>query len=202
MSTTVKHQAGSVSPRRDQLLETATDLFYRHGCHTTGIDRILAEAGVAKMTLYKHFRSKEELVLAAAQHFHQRLREEFEAFVEADDLDARQQLLAIFDFMEGWCRKPDFCGCPSINLAVQYPDHGDPIHQAAAEHKRIRQEYITGIAQRAGAREPGRLARQLMLLIEGGTVLRQVTGVEDAVLEARATAELLIDQAVDGGGTC
>lgn len=195
MSTTAKRPGNS--PRRDQLLETATELFYRNGCHTTGIDRILAEAGVAKMTLYKHFRSKEELVLAAAQRFHETIRENFQAYVEKGNLEPRQQLLAIFDFMDNWCRKPEFCGCPSINLAVQYPDHSDPIHQAAAEHKRIREDYITAIATQAGARDPAQLARQLMLLIDGATVLRQVTGCPEVVNEARTAAELLVNRQLE-----
>ncbi|MEX0729207.1 MAG: TetR/AcrR family transcriptional regulator [Aquisalimonadaceae bacterium] len=190
MSTTAK-RAG-FSARRDQLLETATELFYRNGCHTTGIDRILAEAGVAKMTLYKHFRSKEELVLAASQRFHDQLREDFQSFVEQGDLSPRQQLLAIFEFMANWCQKPGFCGCPSINLAVQYPDHADPIHRAAAEHKRIREQFIANIARQAGAEKADQLARALMLLIEGATVLRQVTGRSDFVREAGDAAEVLV----------
>lgn len=190
MSTTGKRAA--TSTRRDQLLETATDLFYRNGCHTTGIDRVLAEAGVAKMTLYKHFRSKEELVLAAAQRFHERVQEEFEETVDRKNMKPRQKLLAIFEFLASWSQRPDFCGCPSVNLAVQYPDKNDAIHQAAAEHKRIREEYISEIARQAGAEDPKHLARELMLLIEGALVLQQVTGRADFMHAARPAAEVLI----------
>lgn len=191
MSITAKKAA--TRTRRDQLLETATDLFYRNGCHTTGIDRILAEAGVAKMTLYKHFRSKEELVLAAAQRFHERLREDFENRVELHNQGPRQKLLAMFDFLADWCLRSDFCGCPSVNLAVQYPDHDDPIHQAVSEHKRVREHYISEIARQAGARDPGQLARELMLLIEGASVLQQVTGRSDFMQASRPAAEILIE---------
>ncbi|WP_290653075.1 TetR/AcrR family transcriptional regulator [Aquisalimonas sp.] len=181
--------------RRDQLLETATDLFYRHGCHTTGIDKVLAEAGVAKMTLYKHFGSKDNLVLAACERFHERVRHEFEEVVSGGGLTARERLEAIFDFMDEWAQREEFWGCPSINLAVQYPKHDHPIHQAAAEHKRFRIEYVADLAEKAHLKEPRELARQLVLLIEGATVLVQVTGDQSLVATARNAARALIARA-------
>ncbi|MCP1676338.1 AcrR family transcriptional regulator [Natronocella acetinitrilica] len=179
--------------RRDQLLETATELFYRNGCHTTGIDRVLAEAGVAKMTLYKHFKSKENLVLAAADRINQRLREEFEAAVEREGLTARERLLRIFEFMEEWGRREDFCGCPSINLAVQYPEADHPVHCAAADHKRARIASITELARQAGAPRPESLGEQLVLLIEGATVMVQVTGDRSLIRRAGEAARTLIE---------
>ncbi|MCC5809326.1 MAG: TetR/AcrR family transcriptional regulator [Ectothiorhodospiraceae bacterium] len=186
----------ATSTRRDQLLETATELFYRNGCHTTGIDRILAEAGVAKMTLYKHFKSKENLVLAAAERFNEKLREEFEEAVEAENLSPRARLLIMFDFMDKWVRRPDFCGCPSINLAVQYPDPEHAIHQATALHKQTRVEYVTELAEKAGARDPKALAQQLVLLIEGATVMIQITRDFSLAAQAKRAAETLIDAAI------
>ena len=188
--------------RRDQLLETATELFYRNGCHTIGIDRVLAEAGVAKMTLYKHFKSKENLVLAAAERFNEKLREEFEEAVERDNLPARERLLTIFHFMEHWGRREDFCGCPSINLAVQYPDREHPIHRAAAEHKRARIDYVTRLAREAGARDPEQLGEQLVLLIEGTTVTLQVTGDTSLITRARQAAGKLIDAQLERPQDC
>ena len=188
--------SATTSSRRDQLLDTATELFYRNGCHTTGIDRILAEAGVAKMTLYKHFGSKENLVLAAAERINRKLRDEFEEAVERDNLPPRARLLAIFEFMEHWGRREGFCGCPSINLAVQYPDPGHPIHEAAAQHKQARIGYVTELARAAGARDPEQLGEQLVLLIEGTTVTVQVTGNPALIRRAREAARTLIDQHV------
>lgn len=186
------------SSRRDQLLETATELFYRNGCHTTGIDRVLAEAGVAKMTLYKHFKSKDNLVLAACERFHEKVREEFEEAVNDEGLSARQRLEAIFDFMDDWANREQFWGCPSINLAVQYPEHDHPIHQAAAGHKQFRIDYVTELAREAGLAEPEELARKLVLLIEGVTVMVQVTGDQSLVASARSAASALIrDAAAD-----
>ncbi len=172
------------SSRRDQLLETAAELFYRNGCHTTGIDRLLAEAGVAKMTLYKHFKSKENLVLAVATRLNDQLREEFEQVAEQRKLSPRGQLLALVDLLQEWCQRPDFCGCPMVNLAVQYPDPKHPIHQAAAENKRFRIDYISDLARRAGAKDPQRLATEIVLLLEGAVVMVQTTG--DGALVERA----------------
>ncbi|MDN3517888.1 TetR/AcrR family transcriptional regulator [Aquisalimonas lutea] len=181
--------------RRDQLLETATELFYRNGCHTTGIDKVLAEAGVAKMTLYKHFKSKDNLVLAACERFHEKVREEFEETVNEEGLTARERLEALFDFMDRWSRREEFWGCPSINLAVQYPEHDHPIHQAAAEHKQFRMDYVTDLAEQAGLSNPRETARQLVLLIEGVTVMVQVTGDHSLVASAREGARTLIARA-------
>lgn len=185
--------------RRDQLLETATELFYRNGCHTTGIDKVLAEAGVAKMTLYKHFKSKDNLVLAVCERFHEKVRDEFEEAVNEEGLSARQRLEAIFDFMEDWSRREEFWGCPSINLAVQYPEHDHPIHQAAREHKEFRVQYVQHLAEEARLANPEELARELTLLIEGVTVMVQVTGDQSLVHSARKAAQTLIAQAMGEG---
>lgn len=181
--------------RRDQLLETATELFYRNGCHTTGIDKVLAEAGVAKMTLYKHFKSKDNLVLAACERFHEKVRDEFEEAVNEEGLTARERLEAIFNFMDDWSRREEFWGCPSINLAVQYPEHDHPIHQAAKGHKEFRVQYVQELAEQAGLANPEELARELTLLIEGVTVMVQVTGDHTMVQSGREAARTLIARA-------
>lgn len=190
--TSTDNRTGS---RRDQLLETATDLFYRNGCHTTGIDKVLAEAGVAKMTLYKHFGSKDNLVLAACERFHERVRNQFEEAVNEEGLTARERLEALFCFMDRWAQQEEFWGCPSINLAVQYPQHEHPIHQAAAGHKRFRIDYVANLAEEAGLENPREIARQLVLLIEGVTVMAQITGDHSLVEDARAAASTIIARA-------
>ncbi|WP_220347788.1 TetR/AcrR family transcriptional regulator [Alkalilimnicola ehrlichii] len=184
------------SNRRDHLLDTAIELFYRNGCHTTGIDKILAEAGVAKMTLYKHFKSKEDLVLAAAQRFHDRAREEFEEAVNDKNYTPKERLIAIFDVLREWMEGEGFRGCPSANLAVQYPDLDHPIHQAAADHKRLRIKYISGLAADAGVPNPETLGEQLVLLIEGATVMTQITGDLTHADQAKEAAKVLIDAAL------
>ncbi len=198
--------------RRDHLVDTAVELFARHGFHATGIDRVLKESGVAKMTLYKHFRSKDELILAALRRRDERFRNWFVRAVEELGRTPRERLLALFDALEEWLARPDFAGCTFINASAEFGDPDDPIHAAAAEHKRLVLGYIRGLAQAAGTPDAEGLARQLMLLTEGAIVTAQVSGPVSgqgsgqgsgeigAAAEARRAAEVLIGQALGDDG--
>jgi AcrR family transcriptional regulator len=188
-----------MSKKRDQLVETALELFSRHGYHATGIDRILEAAGVAKMTMYKHFRSKEELILAALRLRDERWRNRFMLGVEKRAKGPRDRLLAMFDQLGEWFSDEGFCGCMFINASAEYADHADPIHAASAEHKRLVEKYIRDLAESAGAKEPGVLATQLSLLMEGAVVLTQVCPDEErgcAARSAKQAAVVLIDHAL------
>ncbi len=188
-----------MSKKRDQLVETALDLFARHGFHATGIDTILESAGVAKMTLYKHFRSKEELILAALRLRDERWRNQFMRGVEARAKDPKDRLLAMFDQLATWLSDDAFFGCMFINASAEYADHSDPIHAASAEHKRLVIQYVQNIAEQAGATDPGKLATQLCMLMEGAIVNTQVCPDEDrgcAASTAKQAAMVLINDAI------
>lgn len=184
------------SSRRDHLVDTAVALFGRHGFHATGIDRVLRESGVAKMTLYKHFRSKDELILAALRRRDERFRNWLVRAVEGRARSPRARLLALFDAVGEWIAGPDFSGCTFINAAAEFADPDHPIHGAAAEHKRLVLGYLRGLAEAAGAAQADVLARQLMLLVEGAIVIAQVSGQAGAAAEARGAAEILIAAAL------
>ena len=132
--------------RRDHLVETALDLFYRHGFHATGIDRILAASGVAKMTLYKHFGSKEDLILAVLRLRDERFRQWFRAAVESRARSPRKRLIAIFDVLEAWFSADGFQGDMFTHAAAEYGDPAHPIHAAAAEHKAAMRRYLQSLA--------------------------------------------------------
>ncbi len=188
-----------MSKKRDQLVETALALFSKEGFHATGIDKILEEAGVAKMTLYKHFRSKEELILAVLRLRDERWRNRFMRGVEKRAKDPRGRLLAMFDELADWFADPGFCGCMFINASAEYADHNDPIHAASAEHKRLVEKYVRDLAEQAGAGCPQVLAAQLGLLMQGAVVMTQVCPDDDrgcAAAVAKQAAELLIDHAL------
>ncbi len=178
--------------RRDELVETALDLFGREGFHATGIDRILAEAGVAKMTLYHHFRSKDELILAALRLRDERFRNEFMRRVEKSTEDPAERLPAIFDVLAEMFDAKTSHGCTFINACAEYGDRDSAIHGIAAEHKRLVLAFIEELTTAAGARDPAGLACQLCLLMEGVAVTAQVSGDEHAARHARAAAELLV----------
>jgi len=182
--------------RRDHLVETALELFNAEGYHATGIDRILGTAGVAKMTLYKHFKSKDELILAALRRCDTRFRRYLQRGVEHRSDDPRAQLVAIFDVLGEWIRSHDFHGCMFINAAAEYGDPDHPIHRAATDHKNALFEWLRGLAEAAGAARPGDLAAQLLLLTEGATVTAQVNRQAPAAQQAKKAARALIDAAL------
>jgi len=189
------------SSRREHLLATASELFYRHGCHTTGIDKILAEAGVAKMTLYKHFRSKDELILTAVSQSLAQRRAELETAIDSADVPPQKRLLRIYDVMADSMRQNQYRGCLAINVAVEYPDVEHPIHQVCARYKLTRRQHLARLADEAELPDPETLAEELQLLLEGATVMTQLTGNLKHMDRARQAAERLIDLALDEAAT-
>ncbi len=183
--------------RRDHLVETAQRLFAEGGYHATGIDKVLAEAGVAKMTLYKHFKSKDELILAALRRRDETFRNWFMREVERRAARPRERLLAVFDVLGEWFRSPGFNGCMFINASSEYGPRAHPIHAAACEHKRLLCAYLAELTRAAGAEPAEDLARQLLLLVEGATVSAQIEGASGAAGQARAAAEVLVAGALD-----
>jgi AcrR family transcriptional regulator len=181
-----------MSDRRQHLVETALDLFGREGFRATGIDRILAESGVAKMTLYKHFRSKEDLILAALKLRSERFRRWLEDAVARRAATPRARLVALFDVLGEWIAGPDFRGCTFINACAEFGAPDDPLHRAAAEHKRLGLRWIEDTAAAAGAPDPRRLAERLFLLHEGAIVAAQSLGWRAAAETAKAAAEVII----------
>lgn len=186
--------------RRDHLVETALALFMRDGFHATGIDGILSQAGVAKMTLYNHFKSKDDLIVAALCLGGERFRHWFTQAVEAKAENPRGRLLALFGALDEWINQPDFSGCAFINAAAEYGRRDDPIKRAAAGHKHKIRDYVRGLAAEAGAPDANALADGLNLLMEGAIVTAHVSGRRDAALVARRAATLLIKRALDEGG--
>lgn len=181
--------------RRDVLIETALKLFNRDGYHATGIDRILAESGVAKMTLYKHFKSKDALILAALRHRDQAFRDHLARRVKAMATSPAAQLPAVFDALDEWFHEQTFHGCMFSNAAAEFAATQDPIHVAASEHKHLMLKYLRELAVKAGAARPRELAAGLMLLMEGAIVMAHVAGERAAAKQARQTALLLLKNA-------
>lgn len=184
--------------RRQHLIQTAVALFARHGYHATGVDMILGEAGVSKKTLYNHFRSKEELILAALRDYDGRFRNDFMRQVERAAPTPRQRLLAVFDVAERWFYGDGFYGCMFINAIAEYSRRQPAIRTACQEFKRLLRSYLQELAEQAGAAHPAELADELALLLEGATVTAQVSEQPDAARTAKRVAALLIGQATGG----
>jgi AcrR family transcriptional regulator len=184
------------SKKRDHLVNVASDLFYQNGYHATGIDTILAEAGVAKMTMYHHFKSKDELILAALEKQDERWREWFVGEVERRAKSPVGRLLAMFDALEETFQREDFRGCPFIKATSEYPSLNHPIHQIAAEHQRSVHAYVRELAHAAGAENPDALASKLCLLMGGAIATAQVSGRWEAARQAREVGRTLVEEAI------
>jgi AcrR family transcriptional regulator len=180
---------------RDRLIDTAISLFNRHGFHATGVDRIVAVAKVAKKTLYAHFPSKEDLILAALSRKRSAFADKFLPMVLAASNDPRERLLALFELAKSWFSDPDFYGCIFINAAVEYSEPSHPINGCAREFKTLLRNFARDLAIAGGAVDPEGLADQIALLFEGATTVAQVSARPDAATTARLIAEQLIDTA-------
>ena len=183
------------SPKRDHLMATAWRLFYRDGLRAVGIDMILAEAGVAKMTLYNHFASKEELIIAILEKRDVEFRASLIARVESAGTDPAQRLLTVFDWHEEWFGTEDFKGCIFIRAVSEYPDPAHPIHQTGWRHKITVKTLLADLATAAGAHAPSALAETLSLLIDGAIVTAHATQSTAPARSARATAATLLQLA-------
>lgn len=187
--------------RRDDLIGAALGLFYKYGYNATGIERILATAGVAKPTLYRHFKSKDELILAALHRWDEDSRAWLRSEMEKRGRTPRERLLALYDVLGEWFATKGFQGCMFINAAVEFSEHENPIHKAAAAHKRSFAAYVRDLVAAAGAERPGDVTERLMIVMEGAIVTAHTTGAADAASQARRLAEMILADSLDGAET-
>jgi AcrR family transcriptional regulator len=177
---------------RERILDTAYDLFSRHGVRAVGVDRIIATSGVAKMSLYRHFRSKDELVLAFLQERERRWTMEWlhnEATSRADDGAGR--LLAIFDVFDEWFQQADFEGCSFINVLLEFTEPEHPIRLASTEHLATIRGLVREFAEDAGVDDPDDVARLWHILMKG-SIVAAGEGDRRAARRARGLGELLL----------
>lgn len=179
--------------KRDELVRKALEIFYRNGFHSTGMDMLAAQSGVSKTSIYKHFRTKEDLILAAL-----RLRDEnfrnwlFRRMGELGSTP-QEKLVAMFDALEEWFAERDFRGCMFIKASAEYQDPSDAIHAQSAEHKRLLFDHVVALTRQIGVASPEDLAHQLLLLKEGAIVMAVLGRGRDAARDARIAAEKLIN---------
>lgn len=183
------------SAKREHLLDTAWALFCQNGYRAVGIDTVLAKAGVAKMTLYNHFDSKEDLIAAAMAKKGAEILASVDEVVAAAGRQPERRLLAVFDWLAGWFESKDFAGCAFIKALGEFTAAGDKPRQAAATYKLALQGRLEALAIEAGLKAPALLARQLMFLIDGATVHADLQARSAPAAEARAAAKALIEAA-------
>jgi AcrR family transcriptional regulator len=184
-------RSGRPSAARERLLETADRLFSSEGIRAVGIDRIIAEANVAKMTLYAHFASKDELILAALRYREAKVLAFFEEAI-ARYSRRKDPLQAFFAALKELLEQPDFRGCPFLNAAAELADAEHPGMTFVREHKKRFREMLHGLVQRSLGRSSTRLTAMVSLLVEGAILSAVVHRSSAAADTARAAALMLV----------
>ena len=182
--------------RRDHLVQTALDLFHKNGYRGTGVEKILATAGVSKPTLYRHFNSKDELIIAALDKWDEDTRAWLRQEMETRGETPRDQVLALFDALADWFEDVGFHGCILNNATVEFAERDNPIHQAAASHKRKFAELVRHLVAAADVMDPDEVTAELMIIMEGAIITAHGQERSGAALRARAIAESVLDHAI------
>ncbi len=195
--TTSAQGSNGVVGARERILSAAYELFSRRGTQLVGIDAIITHSGVARQTLYRHFPSKQALVLAFLER-RDRLwtRGWLQLEVERRATDPAQRLLAIFDVLDEWFRAPDYEGCSFINVMLAIADPADPVHRAGASYLAGVRTFIEEQARRAGIADTDQFARSWQLLMNGAIVAAH-EGDQDAARRARRMGASLLEQELE-----
>ncbi len=181
-----------IVPARERILGSAYELFSTRGIQAVGIDSIIVHSDVARQTLYRHFSSKQELVIAFLERREQVWADAWlRGEVERRTSDPRERLLAVFDVFDSWFRRPDFEGCSFINVMLEYRDPADPVHQAAAGHLAGIRAFLEELARAAAIAEPEDFARRWNILMKG-SIVAAVEGDADAAGRAQRIGRLVL----------
>jgi AcrR family transcriptional regulator len=178
---------------RDRLLAAADELFYREGVQSTGVDRVVQQAGVAKASLYSLFGSKEGLIEAYLDARHAETRKQVERTLTRFRTP-RERLLGVFDAQGQIFTEPDFNGCAHITANAE-ARHGGPVECATDRYRQWVRTLFTDLAREAGVADPEDLARQLHLLYDGAGLSARMDQDPSAATTARAAAAALFDAA-------
>ena len=183
----------STHSARQRILATATDLFSREGYRAVGTDTIIERSGVAKMTLYRHFAAKNDLICAYIEQTIEDFWTSFEQVISEHPGSPRAQLVAIFEMLASKVADPAFCGCSCLHAAVEFPQLDHPAHRVAFQHKQDVRTRFRHLAAQAGAQQPDLLADQLLLLMNGMLMQGRMEGPTDVTSPVVQAARALID---------
>jgi len=181
---------------KNQVFQTASRLFYQNGYRAVGVDTIASESGIGKMTLYRHYPSKDELIVAYLKDSNEIFWHNFELLTK-EIPTARGRLLAFFQALQDYVSTPVCYGCPFLNVATEYPDPDYPGHQVAIAHKQSVRAKFRELAMEAGARRPEVLADQLFLLMDGAYMAARMFGTQNPAAHLAEGAQVLIDNALE-----
>jgi AcrR family transcriptional regulator len=178
---------------RDRILATARELIYREGARAVGIDRIVAESGVAKMSLYRWFPSKDDLIVAVLHEEEKQTWAVWDANMERFKGAPLKQLRAHFASLAQFIDSPDFRGCAFLNAATAFADDRHPARVVAKESKEELARRMLTLTRAIGARQPEILAGQLCLVVDGAFASGQAVGKGGPSMQIESTADALIN---------
>ncbi|HVN54907.1 MAG TPA: TetR/AcrR family transcriptional regulator [Anaerolineaceae bacterium] len=181
---------------REKILHIAGELFFRYGYRAVGVDTIVRETGVAKMTLYRHFPSKDDLIVAYLERVSEQMHAWLDGAIQPYAGDPRRQMQAIFESLEELVQSPQCYGCAFLITAVEYPEPDSPGHRVARAHKDSMRERFRALAGEAGARQPEILADHLLLLMDGAFAAARMFGIRNPGQNVAEAAALLVEAAV------
>lgn len=180
------------SEARQRILETADRLFYQDGVRAVGIDRIIAEADVAKMSLYKHFPSKDDLILAVLKYREENVLGYFRLSMERHGKKVKSPLRAFFAALKDFFESPGFRGCPFQNAAVELADPTHPGTEFVRAHKQRFSEFLRGLVEASISKAAAKVAPVVTMLVEGALIIAVIQGKPDAADVARDAALKLV----------
>ena len=184
------------SEAQQHLLRAAADLFYKEGVRAVGVDAVVERAGVNKMSLYRQFSSKDDLVVAYLEQSDEQFFRRFDESLAKHPGEPRKQIGQYFEDLAGRASKEDYRGCPFVNVSAEFPDPAHPARLCVLNNKTKLMERLNALCTEAGARDPGELANSLALLIEGIYASSQTYGPGcGPITVAARVAEQLVAQA-------
>ncbi|HMF17608.1 MAG TPA: TetR/AcrR family transcriptional regulator [Gemmataceae bacterium] len=182
------------SETRQRILETADRLFYQEGIRAVGIDRIIAEAGVAKMSLYKHFASKDDLILATLMYREEGVLGFFRSSIERHGKKAKSPVRAFFSALKDFFESPGFRGCPFQNAAVELADPAHPGTEFVRGHKQRFGQFLRRLVEESVGKAAAKVAPAVTILVEGALVTAVIQGNSDAADVARDAALKIVGE--------
>ena len=185
-----------MSVLKDKILEVSTDLFQTRGINSTGVDTIVAVAGTTKMTLYKYFRTKEDLILEVLKKSQSDFQFWLDEKLVSNSKKPTDKIQQLFEYIEEWVTSPGFMGMGFIKASAEFPNEENPIHKLSSQQSREFRQYIGKLASEANIKDADGLALQLSLLFEGAVQAEQMKRGSGAIKYAKKAAKILIDGAI------
>ena len=181
---------------KDKILLVATDLFHTRGINSTGVDTIVAVAGTTKMTLYKYFNSKEQLIVEVLQKSQHDFQSWLDEKLNSNTKKPADKIQYLFDYIEEWVNSSAFIGVGFIKASAEFPNEENAIHKLSSQQSREFRQFISKLASDANIKDADGLALQLSLLFEGAAQAEQMKRGSGAIKYAKKAAKMLIDGAI------